>query len=218
MLSRILILSLIVALLSMACTPAQPLNPDQAPQSILNVWQANQHTVWELDWPNAPLVGTLTIETWRADNRYRFEILETPAPALVGEILVFDGQQAWRYNRFNPPSIFIPTAPALSPVSDAFTIVDQLLNTKPEKAVEEIVQINSKPAQKILLTFTTGDILTLWQNTEIELPVQVACSINGQQATMKARSVEPLVNPPLELFGAGRWVYSEFDTKSRSCF
>ena len=91
-------------------------------------WQARQHIIWEIDWPAIPIAGSLTVETWRADDRYRFEILEAPAAALVGEVLVFDGQVSWRYNRFDPPPSFTPTTPSLSPVSDAFAIIDRAID------------------------------------------------------------------------------------------
>jgi hypothetical protein len=205
--SRFLFLTTFIIFLVTACAPAQSLSPDLARQRLLKAWQADQHIVWELDWPNAPIGGPLTVETWRAGTRYRFEILEAASPALIGEALVFDGQHAWRYNRFNPPLTFNPVSPSLSPVSDAFIIIDQLLNTSPEMAVQETAQVNFKPAQKIVVTFINGDTLALWQDTETGLPVQVIISAKGQQVALKARHSEPLPNPPDGLFSVGAWVY-----------
>jgi hypothetical protein len=83
--------------------PPQPVSPATAQAALVEAWAADQHTVWEIDWPDAPVGGPLTVETWRAGSGYRYEILESTAPALVGEILIFDGQTAWQYNRFDDP-------------------------------------------------------------------------------------------------------------------
>lgn len=205
--SRFLFVAMPIIFLVAACAPAQPLSPDLARQRLLEAWQADQHSVWELDWPKAPVGGPLTVETWRAGQGYRFEILESATPALIGATLVSDGRHAWRYNRFNPPPTFNPIPPALSPVSDAFIIIDQLLNRSPEMAVQETDQVNFKPAQKILVTFSNGDTLALWQDSESGLPVQVMISTKDQQLSLKARLSEPLPNPPDGLFSIGAWIY-----------
>ena len=69
----------------------QPIEPETARHTAALAWQTSRHTVWELDWPNAPVGGPVTVETWQAGNRYRYEILEAAAPALVGQALAFDG-------------------------------------------------------------------------------------------------------------------------------
>jgi hypothetical protein len=167
---------------------------------------ADQHTIWEIEWPEAPVGGPVTVETWRAGSRYRYEILESTAPALVGETLIFDGQIAWQYNRFDDP-LLSPrrqgktiSKPALSPVSDAFAIINPLLTTLPETASQEAVQFNRRSAQKITLTFANKDQLSLWQDEATHLPIQVTFAVGAQQSTLRARSFERLVNPPEGLF------------------
>lgn len=189
-----------------ACTSSQPLSPRSAQRILVDSWQAGQHIIWEIDWPDAPIGGPVTVETWRVDGRYRFEILEAPAAALVGEILVFDGRDAWRYNRFNPPPAFTSTTPSLSPVSDAFTIIGYLLDTPPQRATLEVTQVNSNPAEKITAIFLNDDRLILWRDIETDLPVRLIFSLGRQQATLNARQFEPLLDPPNELFGVGDWI------------
>lgn len=206
MLLKNLILINITIVTLAACTPAQPLNPQSTQRILADSWYAGQHIIWEINWPEAPLSGPVTVETWRVDGLYRYEILEAPAAALVGEVLVFDGQNAWRYNRFNPPVAFTPTRPSLPPVSDAFTIIDQLINMPPQMATLEVTQVNSSPAEKITVIFPDNDKLTLWREVETGLPVRLVFSVRGRQATMKAREFEPLLDPPQEMFGVGDWI------------
>jgi hypothetical protein len=183
-----------------ACTTEQPLPPNQAQTLIADAWQADQHIVWELDWPAAPIGGPLTVETWRAGQRYRFEILESVAPALVGETLVHDGQTAWQYNRFGPESPVRLDSPRLSPVTDAFTIVDGLITRPPQTATLEQTQTSHGPAQKISLTFANGDRLILWRDEDTHLPVRVVFEVRRTKATLEARHFERLVDPPQALF------------------
>lgn len=190
-----------------ACAAAQPLTPKLAQQILVEAWQANQHAVWELDWPAAPVAGPITVETWRAGHRYRFEILESPAPALIGETLAVDGQTAWRYNRFNPPEFVASTAPVLSPVSDAFMLLDARLKHAPHYASREQAQINFSPAKKFSMSYPNGDRLILWQDEQTGLPMRIEFSFNQQTIILNARRIEPLLHPPDELFGVGDWVY-----------
>ena len=170
-------------------------------------WQADQHTIWEITWPTVPIVrGTLVVESWRASRRYRHEILEAPAPALMGETLVFDGQQAWRYNRFDPPTQFTPTEATLAPITDAFALIDALLATPPATASRQAEQLNFVSTQKTVLAYPNGDILTLWQNLETGLPERIKIYDGQRQLTLNARSAEPLLNPPDELFMVGEWL------------
>ena len=188
----------------MACTTVEPLKPVQAQTIIASAWQAGQHTVWELDWPAAPTGGPLTGETWRARSAYRYEILESAAPALVGEVLVSDGQRVWRYNRLagseRSSALNLDASAHLSPLTDAFTQIDRLLATTPLTATQKSVETIHGPAQKITLTYANSDSLSLWQDDQTGLPVRVMFIINGRQATLTAREVEPLANPPVGLF------------------
>ena len=207
---KTLILLVVVAAAAVtACAPAKTVEPETARQTATLAWQTDRQTVWELDWPNAPLGGSLTVETWQAGRRYRYEILEAAAPALVGQSLAFDGQNGWLYNRLNPPKTFAPTRPTLSPVTDAYGVINHLLDTPPQSATQETAAVNAAPAQKISLTYATGDSLAVWLDEKTGLPLKVTFSAGRQQATLLARSVEKLVNPPPELFSVGEWAQNQ---------
>jgi hypothetical protein len=201
---KFIVLTHLILLGMTACTTEQPIQPDQARTIIADAWQADQHIVWELDWPAAPVGGPLTVETWRSGDRHRFEILEAVAPALIGETLVFNGQTAWQYNRFaaKPPATL--TLPRLSPVSDAFAVIDQLLVTPSQTATQEFDQTIHGPAQKITLTFNNGDRLLLWRDEKTQLPVQIIFSVGGKEARLEARDFEPLLDSPAGLFELGQ--------------
>jgi hypothetical protein len=174
MLRRIFSLLYSFILLTLAaCSPSQPVNPVEALATARVAWQADQHAVWTIDWPSAPLGGPLTAEIWRSGNRYRIEILEAAAPALVGETLVVEGKTAWRYNRFQPPSPLFPAQPILSPVTDLLSLVDQLWQTPVSAAERETTQTNYSVTQKIRLTFESGNSLIFWQEVKTGLPVRL---------------------------------------------
>jgi hypothetical protein len=182
-----------------ACGTAQPLNIPAAQATLFEAWSVDQHVVWELEWPAAPVGGPVTVETWRAGPRYRFEILEATVPALVGETLVFDGHTAWQYNRFDPAPAPI-SAPTLSPVSDAFALVNRLLLSAPSSAAQETMRFKQRATQKISLAFTNGDQLTFWRDEVTGLPVRLQCLVAGQPLTLRAKSFEALRDPTMELF------------------
>jgi hypothetical protein len=184
-----------------ACAAPEPLSPAAAQTILAQTWQADQHSVWEMEWPAAPIGGPLTVETWRTGSRYRFEILEATAPDLVGQVLIFDGQTAWCYRRFDPPQNSAQSEEArLSPVSDAFAIINRLLVTAPETATQEALRLSSGPAQKLTFTYPNGDSLALWRDETTGLPVWVVFTLGGQPATLRARSFAPLSDPPEGLF------------------
>ncbi len=193
-----------------ACTAANTLNPAQAQTNAAAAWQAPQHVVWEIDWPAAPLGGGVVAETWRAGPRYRYEILEAAAPALPGEVLVSDGHWVWRYNRFavnSPPPLPSPTerGVSLSPVTDAFALIDHLLAVSPQSATIEPAQLLPGPATKITLIYANGDTLTLWRDDKTGLPAQVVLAAGpGSAVRLAARNLDLLNNPPEELFGVVR--------------
>lgn len=211
MLVRILTLMIFITII-IACRSPQTVQPQEAQQALARTWQADAHIVWELDWPAAPVAGPLTVETWRAGPAYRLEILEAVAPALRGETLVFDGQTAWRYNRFQPPPSLStgptrqPASPTLPPVTDALMLIDRLLQAPPEQAVQDDVYLNGVLTQKTELIFANADRLTLWSDRQLELPVRLQFSIQGRQATLQARQVEPINRPPAGLFEVGDWI------------
>lgn len=201
---RILILTPVVILGLNACAFGQPLDLDAAQSMVRNAWQANQHIVWEIEWPAAPIGGPLTVETWRANEGYRYEILEATAPALVGQTLVFDGQTAWQFNRFDPEPPLLLATPALSPVSDAFAIIDAFVTTRPVAANEAEVRLIHGPARKILLAFENNESLAFWIDQETGLSSRIVFSRRGDEARLQARSLEPLPDPPAGLFEVER--------------
>ncbi|MBN1993430.1 MAG: hypothetical protein JW953_12075 [Anaerolineae bacterium] len=182
------------------CATTQPVSLDLAQTIALEAWHSEQHIVWEIDWPAAPVGGPLTVEAWRAGGNYRLEILEAVAPALIGEILVFNGQTARQFNRFSPEPPLTLASPRLSPVTDAFTVIDQLLATPPQTAGQTFGQTIHGPAQKITLSFVNNDRLMLWRDEETGLPGQVIFLVEGKKGELKARSFEPLFDPPQALF------------------
>lgn len=183
------------------CAAPESLSPAAAQPILAQTWQADQHSVWEIEWPAAPVGGPLTVETWQAGSRYRFEILEATVPDLVGQVLIFDGQIAWRYRRFDQPQDSAQSEEArLSPVSDAFAIISRLLVTAPETATQEALRLSSGPVQKLTFTYSNGDSLALWRDEATGLPVRVMFTLSGQPATLRARSFAPLPDPPEGLF------------------
>ncbi len=203
---RHLIFTLLITLKITACTSLQPLDAQLAQQLLLDSWQLDQHVTWELDWATAPLGGPLTVETWRAGERYRFEILEAPAPALIGETLIFNGQKAWQYQRFAPPAAFRPSTATLSPVSDAFDLITRLLNTAPQTANQESTQVNFNQAQKITAMYGDDDFFILWQDIKTGLPLRINFKVSGHYVKLNARKFELLLDPPQNLFEAGEWL------------
>lgn len=194
-----LILTIFLILLT-SCAAPQAIPPDQAQTMVADTWQTDQHGIWVLDWPAAPVGGSVTVETWRAGDSVRYEILEAIAPALIGETLVFNGQTAWQYNRFDfaPPDVL--DSPRLSPISDAFVVIDRLVIVSPQSATQEAVQTVHGPAQKISLSYANGDQLIVWRDDKTQLPVKLFFSVNGQQATLNARDFELLIEPSPALF------------------
>jgi len=195
-----------MSMILIACHPAQAIEPAAAKQMLADAWSVDQYTVWEIEWATMPIGGALVVETWQSGSRYRYEILESPAPALIGQTLVFDGQQAWQYNRLDPPHAFTSAPATLSPVTDAFAVIDRLITTNPQSATHEKTQANFISTTKIEAMYPNGDRLTLWRNVETGLPVRIQFEVDGQQATLNARDGDPLINPPEKLFSIGNWV------------
>jgi hypothetical protein len=201
----LLLLACFLGVLLPACAPARPVEAPPAQAQLLAAWQASHHSVWELAWPAAPAGGPLTVETWQADGRYRHEILEAAAPALLGATLVFDGRAAYRYNRLNPPAKFTPVEPGLSPVSDALARLSERLEQPATRATQQPAQLNGRPAQLITLTFADDVTLAAWLDTASGLITQIELTGGGQQLRLTTRFTEPLPQPAPELFSVGEW-------------
>ena len=191
---------------SVGCVRSQSIEPELVQTRLAQAWMTPQHTIWDIDWPAIPLSGPLTVETWRAGSRYRYEILETTAPALAGQTFVFDGQQRWLYNRFEPNTSLTAGVTALSPVSDAFDTITDLLETPSQTASETVTHINGEPAQKIALIFPDGDSLAVWLHLETKLVLQAQFIVDGQHGLLTARQVEVLPDDPSSLlFSVKEW-------------
>jgi hypothetical protein len=191
---------IIILVLLTSCAAAQPLPVDQAQTRVRHSWQTGQHVVWVVDWPAAPVGGPVTVETWRAGDSFRYEILESVAPALIGEMIVFNGQIGWQANRFDPGPPLEIDSPRLSPLSDAFAMIDRLVTALPQSASQEAGQTIHGPAQKISLSYAAGQQLTFWLDNKTQLPVRIQFVAAGTEATLNARDFEPLSDPPRALF------------------
>ncbi len=194
------ILILVNFLTLSACAAQQPVATETAQAMMNRAWHSDQHTVWEIEWPASPTGGLLTVETWRLAHRYRFEILESTAPALIGQTLIFDGQNGWRYHRFEAGPVVGPVAPRLSPVSEAFAVIERLLATPPLAAEQLQTRHKHGPAQKISLTFANDEQLIFWLDRETNLPMRILFLMGGKVATLEARHFEPLLVPLPGLF------------------
>lgn len=188
-----------------ACAAAQPLDAAQARATVLAAWQANQHAVWELNWPNSPVAGPVTVEAWRAGGCARggcarYEILEAEAPALVGQTLVMTGPQSWQFNRLEAAETTPATYPELAPVTPAISLINRLLANTPVAATLERARVEAVWADKINLQFKTGDRLVFFVEAATGLPVQIEFTAGEQTGRIRARSVELLPQPPPELF------------------
>jgi len=156
---RALLFLLVVESALVGCSTSTAVSTETAQRRVQSAWQASYHTIWEIDWPNAPISGPATIEVWQMGDRYRYEILETPAPSLLGETLVSDGTQTWRYNRLAPSASPESATPALAPITDAVMIISNLLSRHPTEATAQADSVNLIPATKILMLYTVVDFL-----------------------------------------------------------
>ncbi|MDX1520359.1 MAG: hypothetical protein R3264_01870 [Anaerolineae bacterium] len=183
-----------------ACQAGQSIDPQIAGQWVTDSWQRDQHTVWEIEWPAMPVAGPVTVETWRAGERYRYEILEAPSPMLGGETLIFDGERAWHYNRFDPEPPLETREPWLSPISDAFALITTLLENPPAEARQAADTLRSGPSQRLTFDFETGQQLIFWRDEATGLPVRLHILGPELSLSLDSRSVEPLIDPPPGLF------------------
>lgn len=182
-------------------------DPETAQKFLTQAWLTPQQITWEIEWAAMPLSSPLTVETWRDGSRSRFEILEAPAPNLIGQIFVFDGEQGWQYNRFKPDTSLTSDVISLSPMSDAIQIVNQLLETPAQAASQSTDQINSEPARKTTLTFTNGDHLTMWTQLDTGLPLRLEFTVDDQRGILQARQATVLADePPTLLFSVENWI------------
>jgi outer membrane lipoprotein-sorting protein len=200
---RRLVLSGAILLLA-SCAAAVSTEPGPAQNIVRQAWLADQHTVWDIDWPNAPVGGPVTAEIWQAGPRRRIEILEAPAPALIGQTLVTDGVSFRQFNRLavepSPPI----TTTQLAPVTPLINLINRLLAQPAQSASTQVGLINDVPVRQYSLIFADTQQLSLWLNEQTGLPLQLALVDGRQQAKIRVRSVEPFPDPPPELFAIDR--------------
>lgn len=190
----------LLLILAACATGAKSIDPEMAQTRLNRAWQQPQHVVWEIEGAALPLGGALTVETWRAGPRYRFEILESSAPALIGEMLIVDGTSAWQYNRFTATATRPVVTPWLSPMSDLVALVEQRLQHSPLAASQRFRQLSGGPGQEIELRFAGGDGLAMTLDEASGLPVRLHLVTGPTTFTLTARTFAPLPNPPAELF------------------
>lgn len=198
---RISTFALIVLVGLTVCRAEEPVEVKTAQTRLAEAWQVDQHILWEIEWPAMPVGGPLIVETWRTQDRYRYEILEATAPALIGETLIFDGQTGWQYNHFKREASVQPVSePWLSPVSEIFALIDDLIARQAIQANHSTTTLAHGSAQAITLHFDHGDRLTLWRDDRTGLPVRVRFSSGDREGWLTAREFEPLLIPPPALF------------------
>jgi len=165
-------------------------------------WSDNWHAVWQVEWDDAPVRGSLVAEMWHAnDGRVRIETLEAPASALNGLILVNDGETSWLYDarrdaghdasygRLEAES----AEPARIPLaSDALDAIDWLFLKMDDAtlAVSGRDILESGVAIRLNIALPNGDRALLWVHDETGLPSRVELhSATWGEAYFTARSI-----------------------------
>lgn len=184
-------------------------SPEVVLAELRAAWQRDQHAVWEMEWPGAPLAGPMAVEVWLSGPRRRFEMLESGAPALVGETLVSDGRTAWLFNRFADGVTEVGAEEArFSPLSDALLIISAHLAREPRsvRALGE-ASLPTGPAHRWRLIYPEGTTLDLWLEDETGLISAMKLAGPGGDFSLTARLIEPLDEVPEGLFRINQeWV------------
>ncbi|MDM8526831.1 hypothetical protein QUF58_01355 [Anaerolineales bacterium HSG24] len=189
-----------------ACQAPHAIEPEIAQQDLQKAWKANQHTVWEINWPTAPIGGVIVVEYWQFDNQYRFEILESTSTRLVGETLISNGNSICRYNRFelfelDEISLVETTSSQLSPVTDLFSMIDRLLHYSTSlSAQQQVTSTLEGASKKIELLLADQTRLIFWLDVKTKLPLRIELITARENILLKAQSNKPLIRPPQGLF------------------
>jgi hypothetical protein len=167
-------------------------------------WQRDQHVIWEVDWPEAPLAGPLVVEAWQSGPRRRYEILEATTPSLIGDALVTDGETAWFFNRFEAGLSAVPAAEArFSPLADALALVSRQLAESAgssEDRGREVLPTGA--ARHWRLIYDEQTLLDLWLDEQSRLIARVRFRSETADFRLLARHIEPLTEIPPGLFQA----------------
>ncbi len=182
-----------------ACGASSPVT-DAEWQSMGMAWRRGTHGVWELQWSRPPLAAPIVFEAWLTENRtqQRLEILEAPAPSLVGLAYVNDGSTAVIYNRLEAavPPVTGDAALPFSPVTDALARVDRLLADAPPTAT---LRRDGALARYEFQT-AAGDSAAVWVDETCGCLLRVTIRSDAETFTLAARSVTPLGTPIPRLF------------------
>lgn len=182
-------------LISLIACAGPSVAPAEAQRQAAQAWAQAQHATFTLTWPQSPLSGPIVFEAWFTANRQqrRFEILQAPAPNLVGLVYISNGVSAGYANRLTPipPVTGADTLP-FSPLSDVLAVVDHLLAQPAQSARQS--------AHTVALIYPAGEKLTLTLNPQTGLITQIALSNSDQAFTLVAQSPEPLAQTPPNLF------------------
>ncbi len=188
--------------LTACASPAVAPNPNTLQAELSAAWRQAQRGQWSLQWAQSPLPGPLVFEAWltAAARQQRFEILEADAPGWVGLVYINDGTTAIWFNRLEdtPPARGPAAGLPFAPVSHAWALVDGLLSGQPQSA--QTGRSRGDPVQKISLTYSGGQTLTAWLNTQTGFVVRLEVTGPDIGLTLAARSVEPLTAPMPGLF------------------
>lgn len=191
-------LIMMIALLT-ACGASSPVT-DAEGQSMRMAWRRGTHGVWELQWNQMPLAAPVVFEAWLTENRaqQRLEILEAPAPSLVGLAYVNDGAVAVIYNRLEatvPPVSGNATLP-FSPVTNALARVDRLLADAPPAVTRQ----RDGAVARYEFPTASGGAAAVWVDETCDCLLRVTIRSDAETFTLAARSVTPLGTPIPHLF------------------
>ncbi len=146
----------------------------------------------------------MTVASWQAEQRYRYEILESTAPALIGETAVFDGQRLFTFNRLtiSPHHPLQPNRQVngLSPMFEVVSLIENGLADPAVVATETQTRLNGAVTQRLTLRYVDGGELTMWIAPETGTLKQVVVRMGTRTITLTARQSDPLPNPSLDLF------------------
>lgn len=181
-----------------ACQNVQPSGLLLSYEEIGRLWRADHHAVWAVDWPTAPIANEVVVECWVNRARYRLEILEATPADLIGQTVLFDGEQFYRLNRFENDirrEIQLRSAVrfhGISPISDGFNIVDKLLAQSPTSTHITDQQLIHGLTTRYVFKYGGEDYLIFWTDHAGGEIVRIEFQFQGQQAKLQARLYEPL--------------------------
>lgn len=182
-----------------ACGTMPPVSPAEAQARVQSAWQTDAHGVWELQWRQMPLGGSVVFEGWMTTGRtaQRLEILEAPSPSLVGLVYVNDGSAAVVFNRLEEsvPAVYGDASLPFSPVTDALTLIDRTLAQTPQT-----VAVRDGPSVRYTFDRANGQSVKIWLDETAARVVRIEIHTADNDLTLAARSVSPLGGVPGSLF------------------